>query len=281
MMKDSKSSRALAWTIAALQAPAALWISCVLSASDLNAQSEGQSPREIAAALRSAHAEYAEAKRTISAEREAWRKGKQTLATQIEVLTSEIAAFEARIKEAKKSIETTEAKSAELQATRAKLTRVSELLEARITKLEVRAKALLKRVPQPLADSVAVIAQRIPNDDKEREAMSLSVRYQNVIGVLNPIDKWNREVKVTSEQREQADGRAVSVTVIYIGLAQAYYVGGKGAKGEPTVAGTGVSSEEGWRWTPQNELAADIATAVAVYRSEQLARNVLLPVTIR
>ena len=45
-------------------------------------------------------------------------------------------------------------------------------------------------------------------------------------------------------------------------------------------AGTGTASADGWRWTPQNELAADVATAVAVYRNEQLARLVQLPVSI-
>ena len=43
MMKDSKSSRALAWTIAALQAPAALWISCEMISNLLDSRSAGGS----------------------------------------------------------------------------------------------------------------------------------------------------------------------------------------------------------------------------------------------
>ena len=246
----------------------------------LPAQGDAQDPKVLAKALRSAHAEYALAKRTLSEEREAWRKGKQTLETQVEVVLSEVAAFEGRIAEARKSIATAEKKTGELQAEKATLERVSKLLEERISELEERAKALLQRVPKALADSVSLISQRLPNNDQEREDISLSVRYQNVIGVLNPIDKWNREVKVLDEQRELPNGKTVSVTVIYVGLAQAYYVGGKGPDGRPTVAGTGTSSADGWRWTPQDDLAADVATAVSVYRNEQLARLVQLPVSI-
>ncbi|MGC6488206.1 MAG: DUF3450 family protein [Planctomycetota bacterium] len=262
------------------RAPALGALLALFAASALPAQGGAQDPRVLAKALRSAHEQYAQAKRDISTEREAWRKGKQTLETQVEVIRTEVSAFEARIAEARESIVTAEKKTGELKQEKASLEQVSGLLEERITALEERTKALLARVPEALADSVQLISQRLPDNDQEREEISLSVRYQNVIGVLNPIDKWNREVKVLDEQRDLPNGTTVSVTVIYVGLAQAYYVGGKGPDGAPNVAGTGTSSEEGWRWTPQNDLAADVATAVSVYRNEQLARLVQLPVSI-
>jgi len=276
--REPRSPRTARRAFQALLTPLALAAASL--AGPLAAQGAGADPQEVARSLRSAHAEYALAKRTISEEREAWRKGKQTVETQIEVLNSEIAAFEGRIAEAKKSIETTEKKTAEQNRKKASLEQVSKLLEARIAALEERTRALLVRVPAPLAAAVEPISQRLPDNDEEREKLSLSVRYQNVIGVLNPIDKWNREVKVMDEQRDLPNGKTVSVTVIYVGLAQAFYVGGKGVDGKPNLAGTGTASEDGWRWTPQNELAADVATAVAVYRNEQLARLVQLPVSI-
>lgn len=258
----------------------ALLIYFVLLAPRLAAQQGVQDPTELAKAMRSAHAEYSLAKRTISEEREAWRKGRQTLETQVQVLNGEIGSFEQRIAEAKKSIEATDKKYGELEKEKAELERVSKILEERITKLEERTLALLKRVPEPLATNVEPISQRLPENDEQRKELSLSIRYQNVIGVLSPIDKWNREVRVENERRDLSSGKSVSVTVIYIGLAQGYYVGGKGPDGKPNIAGVGTSTDDGWRWTPANELAADIATAVSVYRNEQLARLVQLPVSI-
>ena len=101
-----------------------------------------------------------------------------------------------------------------------------------------------------------------------------------MIGCLNAIDKWNREVTVGSERRDLPNGKSVSVTVLYIGLAQGYYVGGPDAEGKPTIAGVGVAAKDGWRWTPANELAKDVQLAVSVYRNEVLARLVQLPVSI-
>ncbi|MFN3244277.1 MAG: DUF3450 family protein [Planctomycetota bacterium] len=259
----------------------ALLISLALSAPQLTAQQGGaQDPAELAKAMRSAHAEYALAKRTISEEREAWRKGKQTLETQIQVLNGEYESFVERIAEAKKSIEAADKKYGELEKQKAELERVTKVLEQRITKLEQRTLALLERVPAPLALNVQTISQLLPENDEQREKLSLSVRYQNVMGVLNPIDKWNREVKLENERRDLPNGKSVSVTVLYVGLAQGYYVGGKGPDGKPNIAGVGTSTADGWRWTPSNELAADIAKAVSIYRNEQLAALVQLPVSI-
>ena len=259
----------------------ALLIPFALLAPQLAAQEGGaQDPAALAKAMRSAHKEYALAKRTISEEREAWRKGKQTVETQIQVLTGEYDSFVKRIEEAKKSIATAEKKYGELEKEKAELERVSKILEERITKLEERTLALLKRVPEPLALNVKPISQLLPTNAEEREKLSLSQRYQNVMGVLNPIDKWNTEVKLETERRDLPSGKSVSVTVIYVGLAQAYYVGGKGPDGKPNIAGVGTSTEDGWRWTPSNELAGDVAKAVSIYRNEQLAALVQLPVSI-
>jgi len=268
-------------------APLALALAVVASAPDAAAQSGGQQPRTvedpaaIAKTVRAAHAEYALAKRTISEERAAWQKGKQTLEAQVQVLEGEIQSFEARIAEANKSIEAADGKYGELEQQKARLERVSKLLEERITRLEERTRALLRRVPEPLARNVKPISQRLPESDEERAKLSLSERYQNVIGVLNPIDKWNREVRIENERRDLQGGRSVSVTVLYIGLAQGYYVGGKGPDGKPNLAGVGVPTPDGWRWTPADSLAPDVSKAVSIYRNEQLARLVRLPVSIQ
>ena len=252
-----------------------------LSAAPLAAQASApQDPAALQKAIRSAHAEYALARRTISEEREAWRRGKQTLETQIQVLRGELGSFTTRIEEARRSIAAPDAKFGELDTEKARLQQVSSLLEQRITRLEQRALALLKRAPAPLAAAVRPISQRLPETDEQRGRLSLSERYQNVIGVLNPIDKWNREVRLENERRDLPNGTSVSVTVLYVGLAQAYYVGGKGPDGAPNLAGVGTATADGWRWTQQNDLAETVQTAVSIYRNEQLARLVQLPVSI-
>lgn len=239
-----------------------------------------QGGRDPIEAVRNAYEQYTEVRRTISKEREDWRKAKRTLEASMKVVDREIEALDVRIAEAQKSIDDAEAKFRELEEEKAERKAEIRLLEDTITQLEERTLALLERVPPPLAGNVEAISQLIPRSAEQREGMRLDSRYGYVIGVLNAIDKWNREITVTTEMRAQPTGESVRVSVIYVGLGQAYYVGGKGADGKPNVAGTGSVGRHGWTWTPANELAPAVQLAVSIYRNEQLAKLVRLPVQI-
>ncbi|MFK7740371.1 MAG: DUF3450 family protein [Planctomycetota bacterium] len=224
--------------------------------------------------------EWRQVKSMVSAEREDWKKGQQATGAQITVLKREIEAINSRVDEARKSIATTQVDYDKLEASIAALKRVSDRLDERIGDFEARARALLPRLPKQLAATVATVSQRLPKDDAAAEKLSLTVRYQNVVLLLSMIDKWNREVRIERDIRRSGIGQEVSVDVLYIGLAQAYFVGGKGADGKPLVAGVGSPSKDGWQWRNANELAPDIATAIAIFRNEQLAKMVRLPVQV-
>jgi hypothetical protein len=77
---------------------------------------------------------------------------------------------------------------------------------------------------------------------------------------------------VTTEIRALPDGTSAEVTVVYIGLAQAYYTGGSGR-----IAGFGAATADGWTWTPANEAAPQVARLVAILKNESPAEFVLLP----
>lgn len=246
----------------------------VFAAGTLSAQSSVLDTRK-------ALAEYVEAKRTISAEREAWRLGKQTLQAQMEVVQREIALLDKRITDAQASIAEAGKKFGKLAKERDEREQVSKVLVARIATLEERTASILPRVPGPLARNIEPISQRLPQNDEQRDKLSLSVRYQNVIGVLNAIDKWNRQVTLKNELRELGSGQSVAVDVLYIGLGQGYYVGGKGKDGKATIGGVGIVGPDGWQWRPNNEMAPAIQRAVSIYKNEGLAKLVRLPVQIR
>ena len=256
-------------------------IGTLLLGSPLLSQTPTPSPTTPVELARTALSEWVATKRMISAEREAWRSGKQTIAAQLEVVQREIDALQQRIAAAQDSIADAEKKFGELDLERTERKAVSQELAAGIQSLEERTQKLLPRVPEPLADNVAPISQRLPATDELRQKQSLSARYQNVIGVLNAIDKWNRAVTLKSEIRELASGRSVEVSVLYIGLGQAYYVGALGRDGKATIAGVGVASPTGFNWRESNDLAPAIQRAVSIYKNEGLATLVRLPVQIR
>jgi hypothetical protein len=112
-------------------------------------------------------------------------------------------------------------------------------------------------------------------EDPEESKLSLGERFQNIIGILNEVTKFNREITVRSEVRTLPDGSSAEVTAMYVGIGQAYYVNAAG-----DIAGVGTASAEGWIWTPTNEAAAKIMDAIAILNNEKVADFVQLPVTI-
>jgi hypothetical protein len=242
----------------------------------------GQQPSESVELARETLGRWTETQRLISKEKQDWRLGRESLLASTAAVERSVASLRERIASLQGSISDADATRAGLAEEHEQLGVVGEALARRIDALERRALALLPRLPEPLAENVKPLSQRLPTTAEEAAAskLSLSERYMNVIGVLNAIAKWNREVTVATEVRTMTDGTQVQVAVIYIGLGQAYYAGGEGKDGKPTVGGIGTSTATGWTWKPANELAADIAKVISIYKNEQLATLVRLPVQI-
>lgn len=217
---------------------------------------------------------WVETRRVISQERQDWALSREMLTDRIALMEREVGALRTRIAGAETSVAEADKKRLELLAENESLQQVADGLRGRVVKLEARARELLKRLPDPIRERVKPLSQRLPEDPEETK-ISLSERFQNVVGILNEVDKFNREITVVSEVRTLANGKAAEVTALYVGLGQAYYVNTTG-----TTAGVGTPSEDGWIWTPANDAADEIAKAIAVLKNEQAAEFVLLPAEI-
>jgi len=232
------------------------------------------SPAKLDAA-RAALAKWVETKTLIGKEKSDWTVGKSVMTERIDLVKQEIEAVRAKIAEADKSIAANEGTKAELAAQQATLSQTSAALQTAVTDLERRTKRLLARLPEVVRDRVALFSQRIPEQPQETKA-TLADRYANVISVLNEVNKFDREVSVSSEVRQLPDGRSAQVRVLYVGIGQAYYVTADGK-----TAGIGTAGGDGWVWTPADEHAAAIARSIAVHQNEQPAAFVGVPVRIQ
>jgi hypothetical protein len=105
--------------------------------------------------------------------------------------------------------------------------------------------------------------------------MSLAERFQNIVGILNEVNRFNGEITVTTEVRSLPGGTSAEVTALYIGIGQGYYVGAN-----ESTAGVGSASAERWVWTPAFQEAADVAKSIAILENEEVADFVHLPVDI-
>lgn len=218
--------------------------------------------------------QWVETQRVISKEKRDLALSKEMLNQRIALVEREIGSLKERTAEAEESIAEAEGKRGELEAERERLREATASLEQVLLRLEAGLRDLLNWLPDPLLDRIKPLTQRLPDGQRETR-LSLSERFQNVIGVLNEIDKFNREIAVVSEVRTVEDGSSQAVTTLYLGLGQAYYVGANGRLG-----GVGRPSAEGWVWEPANEHAGRIAEAIAIINNEQVAGYVQLPVAI-
>jgi FtsZ-binding cell division protein ZapB len=224
---------------------------------------------------RAALEKWVETRRTISKEKQDWALGREILDERINLVQREIASLRDKINQAQQSISDADKKRAELVQENDKLKAAGQTLGGIVTKLEARTIELNKRLPDPLRERIKPLSQSLPTDPNATK-LSLSQRFANVVGILNEVNKFNREITPTSEVRTLADGSAAEVTALYVGLGQAYYIGANGA-----AAGVGRPGEDGWTWEPANDAASDIADAVAILKNEKVARFVPLPAKVQ
>ncbi len=236
---------------------------------------EGPVVRDSVEDTRAALEKWVETRKTISKEKQDWALEREILEERIKLVQREIKSLREKISEAEKSISDTDEKRAELMDENNKLKSASEMLTGTVTELEAKTIALNKQLPDPIRERVKPVSQLLPDDPNDTQ-LSLAQRFQNVIGVLNEVNKFNLEITVTSERRTIAGGKEAEVTALYVGLGQAYYTGANG-----TIAGVGRPSEQGWNWIPADEEADKIADAVAILKNEMVAGFVPLPVKVK
>jgi hypothetical protein len=227
----------------------------------------GDTPADGRAALE----KWVETKRLICKERQDWRVEKALLEDRVQLVRRETESLKESTTQLTNTIGEADQKLAESTAKIDELKAATAGLGQNIVRVEAGVLALLARVPTPIAERVKPLSQRIPRPGAETR-MGLSERFQNVIGILNEVNKFSREITVTSEVRDQPDGGKAEVSVIYLGLARAYYC--NSASG---LAGIGRPGPEGWVWEPRNDLAPTVADTIAIYRNEKPAGYVLLP----
>lgn len=238
------------------------------------ATATSQDPEKMEA-TRAALQEWVQARKLISQEQRDWTLGKQLLEDRIGLLDREVNNLGARIAEMQTSIDEAQGSERELLAENEGLKTSSLALRDRVTELEARVTALLGRMPKQVQDLVQPLSQSMPKDPRDT-GISLSVRYRNIVGILNLINKFNRELHLKNEKRQLANGSAAEVSVLYFGVGHAFFVTADG-----TSAGIGTSGPEGWTWIPADEHAPAIARAIAIYNNEEPAAFVQLPVQIQ
>jgi hypothetical protein len=192
----------------------------------------------------------------------------------LELVKKETATLEEKIQQAQSSVTEAQKKHDDLLAENDQLKLAGTQLTEAITGMEGEARRLFKTLPEPITAKLQPLYQRIP-EDPAKTRVSMAERFQNVLGILNELNKANNEITVSYEVHNLADGNPSEVKVIYVGLAQAYYVS---ARDE---AGIGRPAADGWKWEPSKAVARDVLTALEILQGKHSPAFVPLPVKLQ
>ena len=217
---------------------------------------------------------WIETQQIISRERNDWQQGREILQDRVALVKKEVATLQEAIAQAQSGVHDSDAKREELRAENEQLKAAGAQLTTAVQGMEGQIRKLYPSLPDPIQTRLQPLFQRIPAEGVEAH-VSAAERFQNVLGILNELNKANNDIAVSYEVRTMADGRTAEVKVIYVGLAQAYYVS---ARGE---AGIGRPSADGWVWEPAPAVAADVLSALEILQGKQSPAFVPLPVKLQ
>ena len=217
---------------------------------------------------------WIETQQIISRERKDWQQGKEILLGRLELIKKEITTLEEKTGQAEAGVTEASKKRSDLVAENDQLKAANTLLTEAITGMEGDVRLLFKALPEPVQAKLQPLYQRIP-EDTAKTRVSAAERFQNVLGILNELNKTNNEITVSYEVHHLADGKPSEVRAMYVGLAQAYYVS---ARGE---GGIGRPTGDGWKWEPTKAVASEVLMALEILDGKRTPDFVHLPVKIQ
>lgn len=238
------------------------------------AGSGGEDSQSGLEATREVLGKWIETQQIIARERNEWQQGREILGGRIELLRKEQAALHEKLEQARLALSETDSKRTELRKEDDDLVALTARLADAVAKLETDLRRLSASLPDPTRKRLQPLLQRMP-EDAAVSRVSVAERFQNVLGLLNEVNKDNAELKVEYEVRDLADGRPSEVRTMYVGLAQAYYVSSGGE------AGIGRPSPAGWTWQPAKSIASDVLRALDIVQGKHTPAFVPLPVKIQ
>ena len=266
-----RRDRRSACALLALTAASALVASLPMTAQqDAGPTPTAQSPEE----TRLKMGKWIETQQIITKERKDWQQGKEILLGRLELMKQEVTSLQEKIAQARASASETASEREQLLAQDQVLKDALAWLGAAADRLEVDVTRLLKPAPTPIQEKLAQLIERMPKEGA-KDRVTVAERFQNVLAILNELNKANTDITVSYEIRTLDGNRQAEVRALYVGLATAYYVS---ANGE---AGIGHPTADGWTWEPSKELAEPVLLALDILQGKHTPEFVPLPARLQ
>ena len=225
---------------------------------------------------REAMSRWIDIQQIISKERKDWQQGKEILLGRVELIKKEVSTLDGKIKQATSAVDEANKKRDELLKANDELKNAGTKLTEDLTAMEADIRRLFKTLPDPIQEKPLLqqLYKRMP-EDAAKTRVATAERFQNVIGILNELNKANNDVSVNVEVRDLGDGKRSEVQAIYVGLAQGYYISPRGE------AGVGRSTPDGWKWEPSKAISREVLNALEIIQGKQSPAFVPLPAKVK
>lgn len=223
-----------------------------------------------AALLQKKTGEWIETRRLIGEEAAAWQTEKNSLAELNAIRAKETAQLDAFVEAATVRIEELSTRKGALVKEQTDLKAWRAKLEADLSALEAGLRPLLPRFPEPLREKILESLLRLESPEADQP---LQNRARDVLLVLQACLEFQNSLTLHTEVRE-IGGERREVEVLYLGLAQAWYVDTSGEH-----SGHGTPGEGGWVWTEDTSIAARVRSAIEVQARRATPAFVELPLS--
>jgi len=210
--------------------------------------------------------EWVQTQLLISEESNQWRAEKAALVDLEEALSQEIGELDKSLATFENEESTLEEERAKLMARKQDAEKSTLALYEGLKTLQTEIDGIFKILPAPLRNKLAPFREKLGNQGQETD-LPLRKRLEIAVSILQSIHLFNRSVTMERVEFTLDEDKSREFLVLYFGLGVAYFVNESG-----TVAGFGEPTEEGWKWTRQDELAPEISTGIDMMNNRTLPR---------
>jgi len=224
------------------------------------------------AASRELIRQWVQTERILSEEKSTWKVEKQRMQDLLDLYQKELKLLNEEIEKAGTSAGLVDSRKGKLETELKEYRAAQNLMSDTLARLLPRAKSLITQLPEPLKDELETDIDFLTSPEalaKPRDVL------KSVLAVLSGAGRFNRTITLAEETRILESGKKMTVNVLYLGLARAYFATTSG-----DTSGIGTPAKDGWKWKDQPELADDIRRAISVYQKDKQPQLVELPVGV-
>ncbi len=224
--------------------------------------------------------QWVQTEHIISEEKTSWQVEKQQMQDLLEIYQQELKLLNEELNVAGSSADLIDENKEKLESGLAQYREAKQILRSSMASLVPRMQKLIGRFPAPLVEELSSDIDLISSPealDKSRDVL------KSIIAILNAAGSFNRTLTLADETRTLANGKKITVSVLYLGLCRAYYAADVGP-----LAGTGMPAATaatgeigGWLWTEDGDIADQVRRTIAVHKKSAQPQLVELPVQLQ